>query len=165
MPTRRWNSRRASRIRIRRQAVYYWAQLWIVTCQHCIQDTPVVAIWIDTIEGTRVYTIRASKWWTHLDADVAVTPFGLDSGTERVPDEAAAETFQPLVTTSVGKEGTATRKQIKRMGLEESTPVSMIGFPAGMIEGGRKNLPGCARRDRSLRCKANECNSAHQTIP
>ena len=122
-------------------AVYYWAQLWIVTCQHCVQDTPVVAIRIDTTDGTRVYTIRASKWWMHPDADVAVTPFGLDSDAEHVPDEAAAEAFQPLVITSAGKEGTATRTQIKKMGFWESTPVSMIGFPAGMIEGGRKNYP------------------------
>ena len=121
--------------------VYYWAMLWIVTCQHCVQDTPVVAIRIDTTDGTRVYTIRASKWWMHPDADVAVTPFGLDSDTEPVPDEAAAEAFQPLVITSAGKEGTATRAQIERMGFWESTPVSMIGFPAGMIEGGRKNYP------------------------
>lgn len=121
--------------------VYYWAQLWIVTCQHCVKDTPVVAIRIDTTDGTRVYTIRASKWWMHPDADVAVTPFALDSDAERVSDEAITEAYQPLSTTSTNQEGTATRTQIKRMGFWESTPVSMIGFPAGMIEGGRKNYP------------------------
>ena len=122
-------------------AVYYWAQLWIVTCQHCVQDTPVVAVRVATTDGTRVYTIRASKWWMHPDQDVAVTPCGLDSDAEPVPDEAVGEAFQALVISSAGKEGIATRGQIEQTGFWESTPVSMIGFPAGMIEGGMKNYP------------------------
>ena len=122
-------------------AVYYWAQTWIVTCKHCVQDASVVAVRIDTTEGTRVYTIRVSKWWIHPDEDVAVTPFGLDADVEPVPNEAAAEAFRGLVMSRVDPEHTATREQIKRTGFWESTPVSMIGFPAGMNEGGRKNYP------------------------
>ena len=128
-------------------AVYYWAQLWIVTCQHCVQDTPVVAIRIDTTDGTRVYTIRASKWWMHPDADLAVTPFGLDSDAERVPDEAAAEAFQPLVITSVDRDGAATRTQIKRMGFWESH-ARVNDWVSGRHDRRREEeLPGCARRD------------------
>ncbi len=122
-------------------AVYYWATMWIVTCKHCVHDTPVVAVRMDTNAGTRVYTIRASKWTIHPEADVAVTPFGLDSDVEPVPNEAAADAFGALVISSVDREVTATRGQIKSMGFWESTPVSMSGFPAGMIEGGNKNYP------------------------
>ena len=121
--------------------VYYWALTWIVTCKHCVQDAPVVAVRIDTTKGTRVYTIRASKWWVHPDEDVAVTPFGLDTDVEPVPNEAAAEAFRGLVISRVDPKHTANREQIKRTGFWESTPVSMIGFPAGMNEGGRKNYP------------------------
>ncbi|MDE2796701.1 MAG: serine protease [Gemmatimonadota bacterium] len=122
-------------------SVHYWAQLWIVTCQHCIQETPAVAVRIDTRDGTRVFTIRAFKWWMHPDQDLVVTPFGLDTDVEPVRDEAAEEAFRALVIGTVGSENTATRAQIKRIGFWESTPVSMIGFPADMIEGGRKNYP------------------------
>ena len=119
--------------------VYYWAQLWIVTCQHCVQGTPTVAVRIDTKNGTRVYTIRAFKWWMHPDQDVAGTPFGLDTDFEPAPDETADQALRELVIGPVGSQDTATRVQIQSMGFWESTPVSMIGFPAGMIEGGRKN--------------------------
>ena len=57
------------------------------------------------------------------------------------PTRPSPKRFQALVISSAGKEGTATRGQIEQMGFWESTPVSMIGFPAGMIEGGRKNYP------------------------
>ena len=121
--------------------VYYWAQLWIVTCQHCVQETPAVAVRIDTKDGTRVFTIRAFKWWMHPDQDLVVTPFGLDTDVEPIPDKAADEAFRALVISTVGSEHTATRAQIRSIGFWESTPVLMIGFPAGMIEGGRKNYP------------------------
>ena len=120
---------------------YCRAQLWIVTCHHCIQDTPVVAIRINTANGPQVYTIRASRWWMHPDEDVAVTPLRLESDAESVPDEAATEAIQALMVSSVGEEGTATLGQFKPMGFLESTPVSMIGFPAGMIGGGTKSQP------------------------
>lgn len=122
-------------------AIYYWANMWIVTCKHCVQNAPVVAVRIDTKEGTRVFTIRASKWWTHPDDDVAVTPFGLDTDVDPVPNEAETDAFQALVISCVDKGHTANREQIRRTGFWESTPVSMIGFPAGMNEGGRKNYP------------------------
>ena len=123
------------------EAGHYRAQFWIVTCQHCVQDTPVVAVRVDTTDGTRVYTIRASRWWTHPEQDVAVTRFGLESDAEPVLEEADAGTIRALVVSSAGKDGAATRGQINRLGFPESMPVSMIGFPAGMIEGGRKNHP------------------------
>ena len=122
-------------------AVYYRAQFWIVTCQHCVQDTPVVPVRVDTTDGTQVYTIRASKWWMDPDQDVAMTPFGLERNSETVSHEAALRAFQELVVSSAGKEGAATRGQINQLGFSEPTPVYMIGFPAGMIEGGRKNHP------------------------
>lgn len=120
---------------------YYWAQLWIVTCRHCVRDIPVVAVRVDTNDGTRVYTIRASKWTMHRDEDVAVAPFGLDSDVEPVADEIADDAFRALVISVVGSDNTAARAQIKGIGFWESTPVSMIRFPAGMNEGGRKNSP------------------------
>lgn len=122
-------------------AIYYWARNWIVTCKHCVQDTSIVAVRMDTNDGTRVYTIRASKWTLHPEADVAVTPFALDSDVEPVPNEAEADAFKALVMSSVDAKHTANREQIKSTGFWESTPVSMIGFPAGMNEGGRKNYP------------------------
>ena len=122
-------------------AIYYWAAIWIVTCKHCIQNTPVVAIRMDTGGGTRVYTIRSAKWWTHPDEDVAVTPLGLDNDPDEVPDEIVAYAFHGVEIGAVGREHTATRVQMKRTGFYESTPVSMIGFPVGMMEGGRKNYP------------------------
>ena len=122
-------------------AVYYWAQTWIVTCKHCVQDATAVAVRIDTTEGTRVYTIRASKWWTHPNEDVAVTPFALDADAEPISNEATAEALRGLVISRVDPKDTATREQIKRIGFWESTPVSMLGFPAGMNEGGMKNYP------------------------
>ena len=48
--------------------------MWIVTCKHCVQDKPVVAIRMDTSGGTRVYTISSAKWGMHPKEDVAVTP-------------------------------------------------------------------------------------------
>ena len=122
-------------------AVYYWAAMWIVTCKHCVQDTPVVAVRVDTSDGTRVYTIRSAKWWTHPEEDVAVTPFGLDSDADEIPEEVVADAFRAMQIGTLGQEHTATRLQMKRTGFYESTPVSMIGFPVGMIEGGKKNYP------------------------
>ena len=122
-------------------SIYNWAAVWIVTCKHCIQDTPVVAIRMDTSGGTRVYTIRSAKWWMHPEEDVAVTRFGLDSDTDEIPEELVADAFHAVQARSVGQKHTATRLQMKRTGFYESTPVSMIGFPLGMMEGGRKNYP------------------------
>ena len=122
-------------------AVYYWANVWIVTCRHCVQDTPVVAVRVDTSDGTRVYTIRSAKWWMHPEEDVAVTPFGLDSDADEIPEEVVADAFRTLQYGRVNQKDTATRLEMKRTGFYESTPVAMIGFPVGMIEGGRKNYP------------------------
>ena len=122
-------------------AVYYWANVWIVTCKHCVQDTPVVAVRVDTSDGTRVYTIRSAKWWMHPEEDVAVTPFGLDSDADEIPEEVVADAFRTLQYGRVNQKDTATRLEMKRTGFYESTPVAMIGFPVGMIEGGRKNYP------------------------
>ena len=122
-------------------AIYYWATMWIVTCKHCVQDKPVVAIRMDTSGGTRVYTISSAKWWMHPKEDVAVTPLGLDNDGDEIPDEIVADAFRGVEFGAVGRERTATRLQMKRTGFYESTPVAMIGFPVGMIEGGRKNYP------------------------
>ena len=122
-------------------AVYYWAKVWIVTCKHCVQDTPVVAVRVDTSDGTRVYTIRSAKWWTHPEEDVAVIPFGLVSDADEIPEEVVADAFRTLQYGRIGQKHTATKLEMKRTGFYESTPVSMIGFPVGMIKGGRKNYP------------------------
>ena len=109
--------------------VYYWAQLWIVTCKHCIRDYAVTAVRLDTKNGgTRVYPIHLNKWTVHPSQDIAVTSLSFES----LPE---------LDFASIDDGKTASRSQIERMGFYESTPVSMIGFPVGMIEGGRKNYP------------------------
>ena len=109
--------------------VYYWAQLWIVTCKHSVEDQPVTAVRLDTKSGgTRVYPIRLNQWTVHPSQDVAVTPLTMESATE-------------LDFASIDPGKTASKSGIEKMGFYESTPVSMVGFPVGMIEGGRKNYP------------------------
>ena len=120
--------------------VYYWAMIWIVTCKHCIPDSGVVAVRLNTKDGrTRIFAIRSEQWTRHLTEDVAITPLSIGGGFERQEDAAAA-----IGSVDLGKiedKMTAQKPQIRRMGFFESTTVSMIGFPIGMMEGGRKNYP------------------------
>ena len=121
--------------------VRYWAQLWIVTCKHCVSTSKVVAVRLDTkSSGTRVYRIHSDKWILHPTEDIAVTPLSLTSGTTNLFEEERASIVE-LDLESINRGQTASKSEIARMGFYESTPVSMIGFPIGMIEGGKKNYP------------------------
>ena len=120
--------------------IYYWALLWIVTCGHCVPDSGVVAVRLNTKDGrTRIYAIPSAQWTRHPSEDVAITPLSLGAGHER--DEEAAAAIQSVDFGNIDGKMTAQRTQIRRMGFFESTPVSMIGFPIGMMDGGRKNYP------------------------
>ena len=122
-------------------AVYYWAMMWIVTCKHCVSDSAVMAVRIDTKSGgTRVYPVHSDKWILHPTEDVAVTPLSLGGGASNL-SEGELASIKDLDLVSISHENTASKSQIARMGFYESTPVSMIGFPVGMIEGGKKNYP------------------------
>lgn len=121
--------------------VYYWAQLWIVTCKHCVRTSEVVAVRLDTKSGgTRVYRINSDNWTLHPTEDVAVTPLSLNSSTINLSEEERASIAE-LDLESISDGQAAPKSEISRMGFYESTPVSMIGFPIGMIEGGKKNYP------------------------
>ena len=120
--------------------VYYWAEIWIATCKHCLRDSAAVAVRIDTKSGgTRVYPIHSKKWTAHPTEDVAVAP--LELGLSDSPSEKERLSINDVDLATVKHKDTAARSQIARMGFYESTPVSMLGFPVGMIEGGKKNYP------------------------
>ena len=120
--------------------VYYWAAIWIVTCKHCLRNSGVMAVRIDTKSGgTRVYPVHSGKWTAHPTEDVAVAPLTL--GVSERPSEEELLSINDVDVTTIGEGNTAAKPQIARMGFYESTPVSMIGFPVGMIEGGKKNYP------------------------
>ena len=120
--------------------VYYWATIWIVTCQHCIPDSGVVAVRLNTKDGkTRIYSTQSEQWSRHPTEDVAITPLPIGGGLHRQED--AARAIESVEFESIDHETIAQKRQILKMGFFESTPVSMIGFPIGMIEGGRKNYP------------------------
>ena len=121
-------------------AVYYWAAIWIVTCKHCLQVTAAVAVRIGTKSGgTRVYPIHSEKWTAHPTEDVAVAPLAL--GIPNRPSEEELLSINDVDLATIAPGDTAAKSQIARMGFYESTPVSMVGFPVGMIEGGKKNYP------------------------
>ena len=120
--------------------VYYWARMWFVTCKHCIPESGVVAVRLNTrTGGTRVYLFGSEQWTLHPSEDVAVCPLGL--GREGRGNEEVAADIENLEFQSISDKLTAGKAQILKTGFYESTPVSMIGFPIGMIEGGRKNYP------------------------
>ena len=120
--------------------VYYWAMVWVVTCKHCVPEKGVVAVRVNTKDGgTRIYAIDAERWTRHPTEDVAITPFSIAGGHERQEEVEAA--VASVEFGKIDKMMTAQKPDILRMGFFESTPVSMIGFPIGMMEGGRKNYP------------------------
>ena len=120
--------------------VYYWAMICIVTCKHCVPETGVAAVRVNTTHGsTRIYVIDAERWTRHPTEDVAITPLPIGGGHERKEEAEAA--IRSVEFTKIDDKKTAQKGQILRMGFFESTPVSIVGFPIGMLEGGRKNYP------------------------
>ena len=77
-----------------------------------------------------MYPVRSEKWTVHPTEDVAVSPLSL-----------GGQDINDVDVATLGDEDTAPKSQIARMGFYESTPVYMVGFPVGMIEGGKKNYP------------------------
>ena len=120
--------------------VYYWAMMWIVTCGHCVAEDGVAGVRVNTTDGrTRIYAVPPGRWERHPTEDVAITPLSIGGEHER-EDEAEAS-VRSVEFGNISAELTAQKPQIRSMGFFESTPVSMIGFPIGMMEGGRKNYP------------------------
>ena len=121
-------------------AVYYWAMIWIVTCKHCVPESGVTAVRVNTTDGsTRIYAIGAERWTRHPTEDVAITPLPIGVGHESHEEVEAA--IQSVEFEKIDDKKTAQKPQILRMGFFESTPVSIVGFPIGMLEGGKKNYP------------------------
>ena len=121
--------------------VYHWAHVWVVTCHHSIKNIPLPVVQVDAkSEGTVTYPIAAKHWHVHPTEDVAVAPF-------RLPSSAASPTLSDVATlgnidvVTLGRASVASRQQLATMGFYEYTPVAMVGFPIGMIEGGKKNYP------------------------
>ena len=120
--------------------VYYWAMIWIVTCKHCVAETGVTAVRVNTTDGsTRIYAVDAERWTRHPTEDVAITALPIGGGHERHEEVEAA--VRSVEFASIDDKKTAQKPQIVRMGFFEATPVSILGFPIGMMEGGRKNYP------------------------
>ena len=123
--------------------VYYWAQLWVVTCRHVICGVLIPAVRFNNKDGgTDTYPIHPRDWWPHPTEDVVVAAVpttkrlgGLPSDNE-VAYVASARDVRPI-----DHKLTARRSQFKTMRFLEQTPVSIVGYPTGMIEGGRKDYP------------------------
>lgn len=121
-------------------SVYYWAMIWIVTCGHCVAEEGVTGVRVNTTDGrTRIYAVPADRWTRHPTEDVAITPLSIGGGHKRQDKAEAA--VRSVEFGKIDNKMTARKPQIRGMGFFESTPVSMIGFPIGMTEGGRKNYP------------------------
>ena len=121
--------------------VYYWSAIWIVTCKHCISDS-FVAVRLNTMNGgSRVFLVDPEKWILHPTEDVAVTPLSLTANTVESTKQEVDSAICDVDFVTISDKSTANRTQIARTGFIESTPISMIGFPVGMIEGGKRNYP------------------------
>ena len=121
-------------------ATYYPATVWIVTCKHCIPDSGEVAVRLNTKSGiTRVFPIHCQQWTKHATEDIAITPLSLGAG--RLSDQQLFDVTTELEFNTIGTSHSALCERITKLGFYESTAVSMIGFPVGMIEGGMKNYP------------------------
>ena len=106
-----------------------WKGVWIVTCKHCVEGENLIGVRIDTLGGgTRTYLSLESDWTTHptMDVAVAMLPLGRDTRVD----------FDYLDSShAVGREGLIINQ------LHEGTPVVIIGYPIGMITGGKMNYP------------------------
>ncbi|MCY3604280.1 MAG: serine protease [Gammaproteobacteria bacterium] len=120
--------------------VYYWVHLWVVTCHHSIKNLSMPIVRLDSKSaGTAIYTIPANQWYAHPTEDVAVARLRLASA-----DKPTASSLTKLEDTDIvtfNSSSVALRQQLATMGFYEYTPVAMIGFPIGRIEGGGKNYP------------------------
>ena len=123
--------------------VYFAAQLWIVTCKHVIEGVDAPAVKFNNKHGgTDVYPIHRRDWWPHQTEDVVVasTPT-----TKRLGGLPTVEELAYLASErEVGciSHGLSTRRHgFKAMRFHEGTPVSVIGYPTGQIEGGKKDYP------------------------
>ena len=120
--------------------VRYWSHIWIVTCKHCIPESGLVAVRVNMKNGrTRIFAFPSERWTRHPTEDVAITQFSTGGGLKSREDAVAA--VGVLDFGYIVHEMAAHKPKIRRMGFFETTTVSMIGFPIGMMEGGRKNYP------------------------
>ena len=122
-------------------AIYYAATLWLVTCKHCLGDTKEVAFRINTKStGTRVFSVPSESWMVHPTEDIAISPL-LSGHISSNPSKEEIISLTELEVAPLSKAETASKSQKRKLGFYESNPVSIIGFPTGMIEGGTKNYP------------------------
>lgn len=123
--------------------VYYWAQLWVVTCRHVINGIQTPAIRFNNSRGgTDVYPIHARDWWWHRMDDVAVAPVPTTKNLGRLPDESEiAYVATERDVGNIDNKLTVPRHRFGQLNFIEQTPVSVVGYPTGMIEGGRKDYP------------------------
>ena len=106
-----------------------WNGVWMVTCKHCVEGEKLIGVRINTVDGgTRTYLSAENEWTIHptMDVAVAMLPLGRDTRID----------FDYLERAhAVGRQG------LKINQLNEGTPVVIIGYPTGMIRGGRMNYP------------------------
>ena len=120
---------------------YYWSQIWVVTCYHSIKRNPMPVVRVDAKSGgTITYPIAAKHWHAHPTEDVAVAPFRLSDSANN-PSASEIDRLSDTDIVTLGSSSVALRQQLVTMGFYEYTPVAMIGFPLGRIEGGKKNYP------------------------
>lgn len=116
--------------------VHYWSHIWIVTCKHCVPDSGVVAVRVNTKHGgTRIFTFPSERWTRHPTEDVAITQFS--TGGPLKNQEEAIAALGVLDFGYIEHKMAAHKPKMRSMGFFETTGVSMIGFPIGMMEGGR----------------------------
>ena len=123
--------------------VYYAAQLWIVTCRHVICGVRTPAVRFNNKQGgTDTYPIHPRDWWPHPTEDVVVAAVPITKRMGGLPsDNEVAYVASARDLALIDHKLTARRSQFKTMKFLEQTPVSVIGYPTGMIEGGRKDYP------------------------
>ena len=123
--------------------VYYWAQLWIVTCRHVLRDAQIPAVRFNNKNGgTDTYPIHPRDWWPHPTEDVIVAALPTTQTLGGLPsDEEIAYVATERDLGTIDHRLTARRDQFKTMGFVERTAVSVVGYPDVMIEGGRKDYP------------------------
>ena len=106
-----------------------WNGLWIVTCKQCVEGKKLIGVRLNTGDGgTSTYLSKENVWTTHPTMDVAVTMLPLGRNPR-------------LDFTALERSHAAGRRGLKTNMLDEGTPVVIIGYPIGMIDGGRANYP------------------------
>ena len=107
--------------------VYYWAQIWVITCRHCIEELehPIVRINSKT-HGTITYSVPKQFWHFHPTEDVAAAPFPSQYGED--PAKQGLSRIEDSDFQSLSRNTVALRAQLARLGFFEYTPVAIIGF-------------------------------------